>query len=99
MVAVHLQTALRSPPVAVSAFSLKVMAPPYVTRNQLYNGRDPLLAMPLVALFLTWYGPAMMLWLPRDLYSDYPREGAAYAMVPGVAPPCGPCHAWGAGGA
>src|SRR5262245_48844920 len=28
-----------------------------------------------------------------------PREGAAYAMVPGVAPPRGPYHAWGAGGA
>src|SRR5262249_32362337 len=69
-VAVHLQTALRSPSVAMAAFSLQGMAPPYVTRNQLYNGRDPLLAMPLVALFLTWSGPAMKLWLPRALDGD-----------------------------
>jgi TRAP-type mannitol/chloroaromatic compound transport system permease large subunit len=53
MVAVHLQTALRSPPVTMSAFSLKGMAPSHVTPNPIDNGRYPLLAMPLVARFLT----------------------------------------------
>ena len=70
VVAVHLQTALRSPPVAMAAFSLTGMAPPHVTPNPIDNGRYPLLAMPLVARFLPWSGPAMTLWLPRNLYGD-----------------------------
>src|SRR5262249_38075866 len=74
MVAVHLQPALRSPSVAMAAFSLTGMAPPHVTLNQLDNGRGPLLAMPLVARFLPWSGLAMMLWLPRNLYGDSPQR-------------------------
>jgi tripartite ATP-independent transporter DctM subunit len=70
MVAVNLQTAFLSPPVAMSAFYLKGIAPPHVTLNQIYNGMYPFLAIQLVALFLTWYWPELTLWLPRYLYGD-----------------------------
>jgi tripartite ATP-independent transporter DctM subunit len=70
MIAVNLQTAFLSPPVAMSAFYLKGIAPPHVTLNQIYNGMYPFLAIQLVALFLTWYWPELTLWLPRYLYGD-----------------------------
>jgi tripartite ATP-independent transporter DctM subunit len=70
MVAVNLQTAFLSPPVAMSAFYLKGIAPPHVTLNQIYNGMYPFLIIQLVALFLTWYWPELTLWLPRYLYGE-----------------------------
>ncbi len=70
MVAVNLQTAFLSPPVAMSAFYLKGIAPPHVTLNQIYNGMYPFLFIQIIALLLTWYWPEMTLWLPRYLYGD-----------------------------
>jgi tripartite ATP-independent transporter DctM subunit len=70
LVAVVLQTAFLSPPVAMSAFYLKGIAPPHVTLNQIYNGMYPFLIIQLVALFLTWYWPQLTLWLPRYLYGQ-----------------------------
>jgi tripartite ATP-independent transporter DctM subunit len=70
MVAVNLQTAFLSPPVAMSAFYLKGIAPPHVTLNQIYNGMYPFLIIQLIALFLTWYWPELTLWLPRYLYGE-----------------------------
>jgi tripartite ATP-independent transporter DctM subunit len=70
MVAVNLQTAFLSPPVAMSAFYLKGIAPPHVTLNQIYNGMYPFLIIQLIALFLTWYWPELTLWLPRYLYGQ-----------------------------
>jgi tripartite ATP-independent transporter DctM subunit len=70
MVAVNLQTAFLSTPVAMSAFYLKGIAPPHVTLNQIYNGMYPFLIIQLAALFLTWYWPELTLWLPRYLYGE-----------------------------
>jgi tripartite ATP-independent transporter DctM subunit len=70
MVAVNLQTAFLSPPVAMSAFYLKGIAPPHVTLNQIYNGMYPFLAIQIAALFLTWYWPEMTLGLPRSLSGE-----------------------------
>jgi tripartite ATP-independent transporter DctM subunit len=70
MVAVNLQTAFLSPPVAMAAFYLKGISPPHVTLNQIYRGMYPFLAIQIVALFLTWYWPALTLWLPEYLYGD-----------------------------
>jgi tripartite ATP-independent transporter DctM subunit len=70
LVAVNLQTAFLSPPVAMSAFYLKGISPPHVTLNQIYNGMYPFLAIQLLCLFLTWYYPELTLWLPRYLYGD-----------------------------
>jgi TRAP-type mannitol/chloroaromatic compound transport system permease large subunit len=70
LVAVNLQTAFLSPPVAMSAFYLKGISPPHVTLNQIFNGMYPFLAIQLICLFLTWYYPELTLWLPRYLYGD-----------------------------
>ena len=70
LVAVNLQTAFLSPPVAMSAFYLKGISPPHVTLNQIFNGMYPFLVIQLFCLFLTWYWPELTLWLPRYLYGD-----------------------------
>jgi len=70
LVALNLQTAFLSPPVAMAAFYLKGVAPPHVTLNQIFGGMMPFMAIQVLALFLLYMFPAIGLWLPRVLYSN-----------------------------
>jgi TRAP-type mannitol/chloroaromatic compound transport system permease large subunit len=70
LVALNLQTAFLSPPVAMAAFYLKGVAPPHVTLNQIFGGMMPFMAIQVVALFLLYLFPDIGLWLPRVLYSN-----------------------------
>ena len=68
LVALNLQTAFLSPPVAMAAFYLKGVAPPHVTLNQIFGGMMPFMAIQVLALFLLYMFPDIGLWLPRVLY-------------------------------
>jgi len=68
LVALNLQTAFLSPPVAMAAFYLKGVAPPGVTLNQIFAGMMPFMAIQLVALALLYAFPQIGLWLPSVLY-------------------------------
>ena len=68
MVAVNLQAAFLSPPVAMSAFYLKGVAPPHVTLNQIFAGMMPYMAIVIVCLVFMYLWPGMTLWLPNFLY-------------------------------
>ena len=68
MVALNLQTAFLSPPVAMAAFYLKGVAPPHVTLNQIFAGMMPFMAIQVLAMFLLYMWPAIGLWLPQLLY-------------------------------
>ncbi|MCT9118089.1 TRAP transporter large permease subunit [Cupriavidus gilardii] len=68
LVALNLQTAFLSPPVAMAAFYLKGVAPPHVTLNQIFGGMLPFMAIQVVALVLLYAFPDIGLWLPRVLY-------------------------------
>ncbi|MFZ9406392.1 MAG: TRAP transporter large permease [Burkholderiaceae bacterium] len=68
LVALNLQTAFLSPPVAMAAFYLKGVAPPHVTLNQIFMGMIPFMLIQIVALFLLYVFPAIGLWLPQVLY-------------------------------
>jgi len=68
LVALNLQTAFLSPPVAMAAFYLKGVAPPYVTLNQIYAGMMPFMVIQVVALVLLYVFPQIGLWLPDVLY-------------------------------
>ena len=68
LVALNLQTAFLSPPVAMAAFYLKGVAPPHVTLNQIFAGMMPFMAIQVLALFLLYMFPDIGLWLPRVLY-------------------------------
>jgi TRAP-type mannitol/chloroaromatic compound transport system permease large subunit len=68
LVALNLQTAFLSPPVAMAAFYLKGVAPPHVTLNQIFAGMMPFMAIQVMALALLYIFPAIGLWLPQVLY-------------------------------
>jgi TRAP-type mannitol/chloroaromatic compound transport system permease large subunit len=68
LVALNLQTAFLSPPVAMAAFYLKGVAPPHVTLNQIFAGMLPFMAIQVVALFLLYMFPQIGLWLPGLVY-------------------------------
>jgi TRAP-type mannitol/chloroaromatic compound transport system permease large subunit len=68
LVALNLQTAFLSPPVAMAAFYLKGVAPPHVTLNQIFAGMMPFMLIQLFALFLLYMYPQIGLWLPEVLY-------------------------------
>ncbi len=69
LVALNLQTAFLSPPVAMAAFYLKGVAPPHVTLNQIFAGMMPFMAIQVIALVLLYLFPAIGMWLPSVLYS------------------------------
>jgi TRAP-type mannitol/chloroaromatic compound transport system permease large subunit len=68
MVAVNLQAAFLSPPVAMSAFYLKGVAPAHVTLNQIFAGMMPYMAIVILCLAIMYVWPGMTLWLPQFLY-------------------------------
>ena len=68
LVALNLQTAFLSPPVAMSAFYLKGVAPKHVTLNQIFAGMMPFMGIQVVAIVLLYNFPAIGLWLPQVLY-------------------------------
>jgi TRAP-type mannitol/chloroaromatic compound transport system permease large subunit len=68
MVAVNLQAAFLSPPVAMSAFYLKGVSPKHVTLNQIFAGMMPYMLIVLVCLVFMYIWPGMTLWLPEFLY-------------------------------
>ncbi|MES2686697.1 MAG: TRAP transporter large permease subunit [Pseudomonadota bacterium] len=68
LVALNLQTAFLSPPVAMAAFYLKGVAPKHVTLNQIFLGMLPFMGIQILAIFLLYQFPAIGLWLPQLLY-------------------------------
>jgi TRAP-type mannitol/chloroaromatic compound transport system permease large subunit len=67
-VALNLQTAFLSPPVAMAAFYLKGVAPPHVTLNQIFAGMMPFMAIQVLAVVVLYLFPQIGLWLPQMLY-------------------------------
>ncbi len=68
LVALNLQTAFLSPPVAMAAFYLKGVSPPHVTLNQIFLGMMPFMGIQVIALILLYNFPAIGMWLPQLLY-------------------------------
>jgi TRAP-type mannitol/chloroaromatic compound transport system permease large subunit len=69
LVALNLQTAFLSPPVAMAAFYLKGVSPPHVSLNQIFLGMLPFMGIQIIAIILLYQFPAIGLWLPQLLYS------------------------------
>ena len=68
LVALNLQTAFLSPPVAMAAFYLKGVSPPHVTLNQIFLGMLPFMGIQVLAIVLLYMWPQIGLWLPQLLY-------------------------------
>jgi TRAP-type mannitol/chloroaromatic compound transport system permease large subunit len=68
LVALNLQTAFLSPPVAMAAFYLKGVSPPHVTLNQIFAGMLPFMGIQIIAIILLYNFPGIGMWLPEVLY-------------------------------
>ena len=68
LVFVNLQAAFLSPPVAMSAFYLKGVAPSHVTINQIFAGMMPYMFIVILCMVFMYIWPGLTLWLPKFLY-------------------------------
>jgi tripartite ATP-independent transporter DctM subunit len=68
LVAVNLQTAFLSPPVAMAAFYLKGVSPPSVLLSDIYWGMMPFMILQGVGLFIVFLFPPVATWLPKLLF-------------------------------
>jgi TRAP-type mannitol/chloroaromatic compound transport system permease large subunit len=67
LVAVNLQTAWLSPPVALSAYFLKAVVPEWDLKD-IYLGMMQFMVIQLIGLGLVFSFPEIALWLPRLIY-------------------------------
>jgi TRAP-type mannitol/chloroaromatic compound transport system permease large subunit len=70
LVFVNLQAAFLSPPVAMSAYYLKGVAPSHVTLAQIFGGMMPYMAVIGLCMVIMYLWPGMTLWLPNYLYGN-----------------------------
>jgi tripartite ATP-independent transporter DctM subunit len=70
LVALNLQTAFLSPPMAMAAYYLKGIAPPHVTLNEIFVGCIPFLLLVFVAMILVYVFPGIVFWLPGLVYGS-----------------------------
>jgi len=68
LVALNLQTAFLSPPMAMSAYYLKGVSPPSVLLTQIFRGCMPFMYVVLVTMLMVYIFPGIVLWLPNALY-------------------------------
>jgi tripartite ATP-independent transporter DctM subunit len=67
LIAVNLQTAFLSPPVAMAAYYLRAVAPEWKL-SDIYWGMAEFMGLQLIGLLLLLLCPAIALWLPRWVY-------------------------------
>ena len=67
LVAVNLQTAFLSPPVAMAAYYLKAVAPKWELR-EIYRGMFDFMILQVIGLALVFFFPQVALWLPGVLF-------------------------------
>ena len=70
LVALNLQTSFLSPPMAMSAYYLKGIAPPFVQLWTIFMGCFPFLALVFVTMFLVYVFPQLVYWLPNVFYGN-----------------------------
>jgi tripartite ATP-independent transporter DctM subunit len=70
MVALNIQTAFLSPPVAMACYYLKGVAPRHVSINTIFSGSLPYLILIFVAMLLLYVFPGIATWFPSYLYDS-----------------------------
>ncbi len=68
LVALNLQTSFLTPPMAMSAYYLKGVAPPNVELVDIFRGSFPFLAMVFIAMAMLYIFPGIALYLPELIY-------------------------------
>jgi tripartite ATP-independent transporter DctM subunit len=70
LIAINLQTAFLSPPMAMAAYYLKGVSPPSVLLTQIFSGCMPFVYVVLITMLIIYVFPQVALWLPGVLYSS-----------------------------
>jgi tripartite ATP-independent transporter DctM subunit len=70
LVAINLQTAFLSPPMAMAAYYLKGVSPPSVLLTQIFSGCMPFVYIVLLTMLLMYVFPQITFWLPGVLYDS-----------------------------
>ncbi|WP_127754065.1 MULTISPECIES: TRAP transporter large permease subunit [unclassified Devosia] len=68
MVGVNLQTSFLTPPFGFALFYLRGVAPPRVSTGMIYRGIIPFVLLQILALFILFFFPQLITWLPSMLY-------------------------------
>jgi tripartite ATP-independent transporter DctM subunit len=68
LVALNLQTSFLTPPMAMSAYYLKGIAPPHIQLTQIFGGCMPFLVMVFISMAILYLFPGIAMWLPSLLY-------------------------------
>jgi len=68
LVALNLQTSFLTPPMAMSAYYLKGIAPPHVQLVEIFRGCYPYLGMVLIAMVILYTVPGLTTYLPDLIY-------------------------------
>lgn len=86
LIAINLQTSFLTPPMAMSAYYLKGVAPPGVELWDIFKGCFPFLGMVLLTLVLVYVQPKIVSYLPDLLYNTV-DESAQTPLEEGVIDP------------
>jgi tripartite ATP-independent transporter DctM subunit len=70
LVAVNLQTAFLSPPMAMSAYYLKGIAPPHVQLSQIFRGMMPYMFIVILCMVILYVFPSVTYFLPDLIYGQ-----------------------------
>ena len=68
LVALNLQTSFLTPPMAMSAYYLKGIAPPQVQLTQIFKGVMPFLVLVFISMFIVYAFPQIVFYLPEKFY-------------------------------
>jgi len=68
MIAINLQTSFLTPPFGFALFYLRGVAPDSISTKSIYMGALPFVLIQLFVLMLLAYFPAIVTWLPSNLY-------------------------------
>ena len=68
LVALNLQTSFLTPPMAMSAYYLKGIAPPTVQLIEIFRGVMPFLVMVFLSMFVVYVVPDVVFYLPEVFY-------------------------------
>lgn len=72
LVALNLQTSFLTPPMAMSAYYLKGVAPPHIQLIEIFRGIMPYLAIVILCMALIYIFPEIALWLPDYFFGAIP---------------------------
>jgi tripartite ATP-independent transporter DctM subunit len=70
LIALNLQTSFLTPPMAMSAYYLKGVAPKHIQLVTIFKGCLPFLSMVFVAMAAVYIFPQLVYWLPNLFYGD-----------------------------